>query len=147
MLAAAAGRVVKIGHNEPWGTYMIIDHGHRKTFYGGLSDEVWLGTRREVEPGQVIGFMKDDGTAAAHVHFAMLENNHAAADSRPYLEYSMLQAKHIEVPIRVSATYAIDKTQWEEIEQVVKKATRSRNICRDLRRRQNITMARSFRRL
>lgn len=35
VLAAAAGRVVKIGHNEPWGTYMIIDHGHRKTFYGG----------------------------------------------------------------------------------------------------------------
>ena len=28
----------------------------------------------------------------------------------------------IEVPIRVSATYAIDKTQWEEIEQVVKKS-------------------------
>lgn len=122
VLAAAAGRVEKVGHNEPRGTYMIINHGHRKTFYGGLSDEVWLGTRREVEPGQVIGFMKDDGTATAHVHFAMLENNHAAADSRPYLEYSMLQAKHIEVPIRVSATYAIDKTQWEKIEQVVKKS-------------------------
>ena len=55
-------------------------------------------------------------------YLRLLENNHAAADSRPYLEYSMLQAKHIEVPIRVSATYAIDKTQWEEIEQVVKKS-------------------------
>lgn len=122
VLAAAEGRVEKIGYDQEWGAYMILDHGHRKTFYGGLSDQIWMETWSQVEQGQVIATMREE-KAPVHVHFAVLENNQAAADSRKYLEYSLIRGRQIQVPQRVQTRYTIDKTQWKEIVQLVKGST------------------------
>jgi len=72
VLAAASGKVVRIGYDEKgYGNYILLDHGGYQTLYGHLS-KVLVGSGAEIVQGDGIGLSGNTGfSTGPHLHFEL----------------------------------------------------------------------------
>lgn len=67
----ADGIVVRTGHSERSGNYVVINHGKLETIYCHLS-QVWVKEEDSVSGGQMLGITGNTGnTSGPHLHFGM----------------------------------------------------------------------------